>query len=142
MDLMKKWVPGSHGGTFGGNVVAAAAGVATIQAIRDEKMIENAQQRGEQLMTCLREIQSKYPVIGDVRGLGLMVGCEFRSPDRKPDKTTTKAVVHACLDRKLMLLTCGPWDNTIRWIPPLVVNSAQIDEAMRIFKEALKEVVG
>jgi 4-aminobutyrate aminotransferase len=141
MGLMQKWVPGTHGGTFGGNAVACAAGVATIQAMREENMIDNARQRGEQLMSGLRHLQEEYPVIGDVRGLGLMVGAEFRTTDRQPDKTTAKAILHACLDRKLMLLTCGPWDNTIRWIPPLVVNPAQINEALGIFKAALNEVL-
>jgi 4-aminobutyrate aminotransferase len=69
-----------------------------------------------------------------------MIGVEFRSADRKPDKATAKAVAHACLDRGLMLLTCGPWDNTIRWIPPLVVKAEQIDQALAIFEDSLKEV--
>jgi 4-aminobutyrate aminotransferase len=142
LELMEKWVPGSHGGTFGGNAVAAAAGVATLQAIREEKMIENAHERGVQLMTGLRHLQEEYPPIGEVRGLGLMLGCEFRTPQRQPDKGTAKAVVHACQERRLMLLTCGPWDNTIRWIPPLVVSAGQIEEGLGIFAEALGEVVG
>ncbi|MDR3575210.1 MAG: aminotransferase class III-fold pyridoxal phosphate-dependent enzyme [Anaerolineaceae bacterium] len=141
IELMQKWTPGSHGGTFGGNAVAAAAGVATIAAIRDENMLENASVRGDQLMKGLRELQTRFPVIGDVRGLGLMVGAEFRDSQRKPDKPKTKAVVHACLDRGLIMLTCGPWDNTIRWIPPLVVNKEQIDQALNIFEDSLKEVV-
>ena len=77
LDLMKKWQTGSHGGTFGGNAVACAAGVATIQAMRDEDMPGNAARRGVQLMTGLRKFQEEYPVIGDVRGLGLMIGTEF-----------------------------------------------------------------
>lgn len=139
-ELMQKWEPGSHGGTFGGNVIAAAAGVATIRAIRDERMLENAEERGLQLITGLRHLQEEYPAIGDVRGLGLMVGAEFRTPQGKPDKATAKGVVHAALDRKLMLLTCGPWDNTIRFIPPLVVSEAQMAEALEIFASALQEV--
>jgi 4-aminobutyrate aminotransferase-like enzyme len=71
-----------------------------------------------------------------------MVASEFRTQDRQPDKTTAKAVIHACLERRLMLLTCGPWDNTIRWIPPLVVSESQIEEALEIFTQALDEVVG
>ena len=140
LELMNKWIPGSHGGTYGGNAVAAAAAVATIQAIREDKMLENAQHRGAQLVTALKVLQSQFPVMGDVRGLGLMVGVEFRMPDRKPDKTTAKAVAHACLERGLLLLTCGPWDNTIRWIPPLVVHAEEIERGLAIFKEALKEV--
>lgn len=142
LDLMKKWVPGSHGGTYGGNAVAAAAAVATIQAICAENMVENARVRGMQLMTGLRHLQEEYPVIGDVRGLGLMIGCEFRTPNREPDKAAAKAVVHACQDRHLLLLTCGAWDNTVRWIPPLVVKEAQINTALGIFAEALKESTG
>ena len=141
LDLMKKWQTGTHGGTFGGNAVACAASVATIKAMRDEKMPENAQIRGTQLINHLRRIQLDYPVIGDVRGLGLMIGIEFRSPDRKPDKTTTKAVVQACFERKLMLLTCGTYDNVIRWIPPLIVTERQIDEAIGIFTDSLKSIV-
>src|SRR4030067_2440700 len=93
MDLMKKWTPGSHGGTYGGNAVATAAAVATIQAIREENMLANAYQRGSQLVTGLRHLQEEYPAIGDVRGLGLMIGTEFRTPDRLPDKENAKAVV-------------------------------------------------
>ena len=93
-------------------------------------------------MTGLRHLQEEYPSIGDVRGLGLMVGSEIRTADRKPDKNNAKAIVHSCLDNKLLLITCGPWDNTIRWIPPLVVNSNQIDESLKIFTRALKEVIG
>jgi 4-aminobutyrate aminotransferase len=141
MELMQKWLPGSHGGTYGGNAVACAAAVATIQAIKAEGMIENARARSEQLMTGLRHLQEEFPAIGDVRGLGVMIGTEFRDAERKPDKATAKAVAHACLDRKLMLLTCGPWDNTIRWIPPLVVKPEQIDEGLHIFRAALEEVL-
>ncbi|MCS7038887.1 MAG: aminotransferase class III-fold pyridoxal phosphate-dependent enzyme [Caldilineales bacterium] len=142
LDLMRRWPPGSHGGTYGGNAVAAAAAVATIRVIREEGLLENARARGQQLMTGLRHLQEAYPAMGDVRGLGLMIGVEFRTPDRRPDKATAKAVAHACLERGLLLLTCGPWDNTIRWIPPLVVTEAQIEEALNIFEQALAAVLG
>ncbi len=141
LELMKKWQTGTHGGTYGGNAIACAAGVATIQAMRDENMPENARIRGAQLTNHLRRMQLDFPVIGDVRGLGLMIGVEFRTPDRKPDKATTKAVVNACFERKLMLLTCGTFDNVIRWIPPLVVTETEIEEAADIFIDALKSVV-
>jgi len=142
LSLMEKWTPGSHGGTYGGNAVATAAAVATIQAIREEGMLENARARGEQLLNGLIKLQAKYPVIGDVRGLGLMIGSEFRDTQRNPDKSTAKAVVKACIKRKLLLLTCGPWDNTIRWIPPLVVTEEQINSALEIFEDALQEIAG
>jgi 4-aminobutyrate aminotransferase len=141
LKLMQKWTPGSHGGTYGGNAIACAAGVATVQVIRDEDLLGNARARGTQLMTGLRHLQEDYPNIGDVRGLGLMIGSEFRTVQGKPDKTTAKAVIHACLDDGLMLLSCGPWDNTVRWIPPLVVSEAQISQALGIFSKALNEVI-
>lgn len=141
MELMKKWIPGSHGGTYGGNAVAAASGVATIKAMKEEKMVENAKERGAQLMTGLCHLQEKYPQIVENRGYGLMVGTEFRDAQGKPDKTTAKAVVHECYDRKLLLLTSGPWDNSIRWIPPLIVTQEQITESLSIFEDSLKAAV-
>ena len=139
MDLMKKWITGSHGGTYGGNAVASAAAVATIQAMKEDRMLENTVERGSQLMAGLGHLQEKYPQIAEVRGLGLMVGSEFRDAKGKPDKNFAKAVQHACYDRHLTLLTAGPWDNTIRWIPPLVVTQEQMNEALNIFESALAE---
>ena len=138
LSLMEQWTPGSHGSTFGGNAVAAAAAVATIQVIRDEKLLENAQVRGKELMSGLQDSKSQYSGIGDVRGLGLMIGTEFRDADGNPDKAMAKSVLKECYKRKLILLTCGPWDNTVRWIPPLIVNADQIQCALAIFQEALK----
>lgn len=140
LELMKKWIPGSHGGTFGGNAVAAAAAIATIEVIKEENLLENAQQRGLQLMQELEKIKGRYQGIADIRGLGCMIGTEFRTQDGKPDKASAKSVAHACLDRGLLLLTCGPWDNTIRWIPPLIVSAEQINEALMIFEDSLQEV--
>jgi 4-aminobutyrate aminotransferase len=143
LDLMKKWDVGSHGGTYGGNAVACAAGVATIRALREEKMVENAAQRGVQLMTGLRKLQEEYPQIGDVRGKGLMVGSEFVVNGR-PDKAKqlAKDIVHAAEERNLLLLTCGTYDNTVRWIPPLNVTEAQINDGLKAFEGALKATIG
>ncbi len=141
LDLMKKWIPGSHGGTFGGNVLSAAAAVATIRAMKEEKMLENAKTRGAQLVAGLGQLRENYPQIVDIRGFGLMIGTEFRDAKGMPDKKTAKAVVHECADRKLMLLTSGPWDNTIRWIPPLVVTKEQMSEALNIFEDSLAAAV-
>jgi 4-aminobutyrate aminotransferase-like enzyme len=84
-------------------------------------------------------LQHKYPVIGDVRGLGLMVGVEFTTSGASgdPDPATAKAVQTRCLADNLILLTCGPYANVIRWIPPLVVSGEQIDAALAIFEKAL-----
>jgi 4-aminobutyrate aminotransferase len=138
LELMNKWEPGSHGGTYGGNAVACAAAAETIRVIQDESLLENTLERGSQLQAGLRHMQETYPSIGDVRGLGLMIGTEFRTSDHKPDKGTAKAVVQECLEAGLLLLTCGTWDNTVRWIPPLTVGETQIQQALEIFGQALE----
>ncbi|MBI5842280.1 MAG: aminotransferase class III-fold pyridoxal phosphate-dependent enzyme [Chloroflexi bacterium] len=141
-DIMKKLDVGSIGGTYGGNAVACAAGVATIKAMREEKMLENAAERGVQLMTGLRKLQEEYPQIGDVRGLGLMLGTEF-IVDNSPTKAKpmVKEIIHCAEEKGMLLLSCGTYDNTIRWIPPLNVTPEQINDGLQIFGEALKEVL-
>lgn len=142
LELMRKWDIGSHGGTYGGNAVACVAGVATIRAMRAENMLENANERGVQLMTGLRKLQEEYSQIGDVRGKGLMIGTEFIVEGR-PDKAKqlVKVIIHAAEENNLLLLSCGTYDNTIRWIPPLNATSEQINEGLSIFSESLKEVI-
>jgi len=139
-ELMEKWETGSHGGTYGGgSLVASAAALATVKVLREEGLVENAWKMGERLLSGLRRIQAKYPIIGDVRGRGLMIATEICS-DGKPSKPLTKAIQQSCFSRKLLLLTCGTYENVVRWIPPLVVNAEQIDEALSIFEKALSEV--
>ncbi|MFZ5822634.1 MAG: aspartate aminotransferase family protein [Chloroflexota bacterium] len=139
LDLMKKWETGSHGGTYGGNAVACASGVATIRAMKEEKMLENATQRGIQLMTGLRKLQEEYPQIGDVRGKGLMIATEF-VVDGRPQKAkpVVKEVIHAAEEAGLLLLSCGTYDNTIRWIPPLNVSAGQVNDGLEAFTGALQ----
>jgi len=141
MELMEKWQPGSHGGTFGGNAVACAAAAATIRVIQEENLLDNTLERGAQLLAGLGHLQEKYRNIGDLRGLGLMIGTEFRTPDHKPDKNMAKAVVKASLDAGLLLMTCGTWDNTVRWIPPLTVDEEQINQGLEIFDHALEKAI-
>jgi 4-aminobutyrate aminotransferase len=139
LELMEKWIPGSHGGTYGGNVVAAAAAVATIQTIREENLLNNSQERGVQLLTGLRKLQEDHPIIGDVRGLGLMIGVEFRSEDRKPLGDVAKSIVKQCFRDNVMLLTCGAWDNTIRFIPPLIITQEEINTSLNVLSNALNK---
>lgn len=136
-EMMQKWIPGTHGGTYGGNPVAAASALATIATIREEGLIENAAERGAQLTAGLKALQAQYPVMGDVRGFGLMVGVEFTDANGEPDGATCAAVQKACLEENLLLLTCSTYGNVIRFIPPLVVSEAQIDEALAIVGRAL-----
>jgi 4-aminobutyrate aminotransferase len=140
-ELMERWTPGSHGGTYGGNAITCAAAVATIQAIREEGMLDNARAMGGRLVAGLRELKSEFSAISDVRGLGLMLGTEFRTTEGKPATKLAKRVVKGCLERRLMLLTCGTWDNTVRWIPPLIVSEQQVDHALGLFGEAIADAV-
>jgi 4-aminobutyrate aminotransferase len=142
-DIMLKLDVGSIGGTYGGNAVACAAGVATIRAMREENMLENATERGIQLMTGLHKLQEEYPQIGDVRGKGLMVGTEFIVEGRADKaKPLVKEIIRKAEEKGMLLLSCGTYDNTIRWIPPLNVTADQINDGLRIFSESLKETIG
>jgi 4-aminobutyrate aminotransferase len=118
--------------------VACAAAVATIEVMREERLPENAERMGGVLTAGLRRLQEEHPEIGDVRGLGLMVATEFVTPRREPWPERTKAVTKAALEGGLLLLTCGSFDNTIRWIPPLIVDEAQVKQALGVFESALK----
>ena len=139
--LMRQWKPGTHGGTYGGgNALSLVSAKTTIDIIHEENLVQNAAERGQQLIQSLRGLQANHPVIGDVRGQGLMVGIEFTKPNGEPDAETAESVANACKAQNLLLLTCGSYSNVIRWIPPLVVTAAEIDTAVYIFTEALREV--
>jgi len=138
--LMDRWAPGSHGGTYGGNAVGTAAAVATLEVMRDEQLPENAARMGEVLMAGLRAIQADFPVIGDVRGLGLMVATEFVTPEGAPNPAAVATVIERCLEERVLLLTCGTYDQAIRIVPPLVVNEEQINEFLATFRRAVSSL--
>ena len=137
-ELGEKWITGSHGGTYGGNPVACAAALETIRVIKEERLIENSAERGLQLREGLKALQQRFPVIGEVRGKGLMIAVEFGETG-KPDAERTKKVVAECQKRNLLLLTCGFEKNIIRWIPPLVISEQEVDEVLGIFTEAMEK---
>ncbi|MFZ3565392.1 aspartate aminotransferase family protein [Streptomyces sp. BH097] len=146
-ELMSRAWPGSQGGTYGGNAVSCAAAIATLDVIQEEKLVENAAERGQQLFAGLREVAESYPVggqggIGDVRGLGLMAGIEFVTADGEPDGATAARVHAAASERGLLLLTCGTQGQVVRMIPPLVVNGEDIDEGLRLWRESVAAVLG
>jgi 4-aminobutyrate aminotransferase len=106
--------------------------------MRDERLVENAASMGEVLMAGLRQIQQAHPEIGDVRGRGLMIASEFTDSQAEPWTDRAKSVARAAYDQGLLLLTCGSYDNVIRWIPPLVVNASQIEDGLAKFQAALE----
>jgi 4-aminobutyrate aminotransferase len=140
-ELMSRAWPGSQGGTYGGNAVACAAALATLDVIQDEGLVANAAEMGLRLKEGLRKVASAHPAIGDVRGLGLMVGSEFGTGDA-PDADAAQRAQRAAGERGLLLLTCGAHGNVVRMIPPLVVDAAQIDEAVQIWSEAVAATSG
>ncbi len=130
------WPRGSHGNTYGGNPISCAAALATIDLIEKEYM-QNAIETGGYAKECLEEIASRHPSIGEVRGLGLMLGVEFinESGWRHPDEHLRDQVVDLAFERGLLLLGCGK--STIRLSPPLCITRAEIEEGLLIFEEAV-----
>jgi 4-aminobutyrate aminotransferase len=138
--LMDQWEPAAHGSTFGGNPVSCAAGVATLEVFEREGILANATTRGNELMRRLRQLQQTMPVIGEVRGLGLMVGVELVKADGSPNKELQKKIRQVCLDSGLVVLSCGPHDNVLRLVPPLNISQAELDEGWEILSGAFQEV--
>ncbi|WP_232660449.1 aspartate aminotransferase family protein [Pseudonocardia sp. TRM90224] len=137
-ELMAKALPGSQGGTYGGNAVACAAALATLDVIEEEGLVANAAEQGTRLLEGLRKVAADHPGIADVRGLGLMVGNEFCTPDGAPDTAAATRAHAAAAERGLLLLTCGPYGNVVRMIPPLIVTAEQIDEGVALWADALR----
>ena len=133
-DLMEAWGPGTHGSTFGGNPVACAASLVTIDLL-EGGLIANAAARGEQAMHGLRPLVDRFDgLVRDVRGLGLMLGVEFDTPEHAEE------VQWACFQRGLLVLECGV--SSVRMSPPLIVSETEMATALRIFGEAVAEVAG
>ncbi|HKJ76163.1 MAG TPA: aminotransferase class III-fold pyridoxal phosphate-dependent enzyme, partial [Gammaproteobacteria bacterium] len=137
--LMKKGWPGSQGGTYGGNAVACAAALATMEVIEEEGLVENAAEQGAHLRARLEDLQERYDGIGDVRGKGLMLGTEMVDADGRPDGERAGRLLKEAEKRGLLLIRCGAYGaQVVRWLPPLVVNRDQIDSAVDTFEEALQ----
>ena len=137
-EIMGRWPVGAHGGTYGGNPIGCAAALATIDVLTAPGFMENVRDRGEQLRAGLRDLAVTHPVIGDVRGPGLMVGCELFDADGRPDAARVGAVAAHCRDEgRLLLMNAGTAGNVLRWMPPLVVSEAEITTALDAFGAAL-----
>ncbi len=141
-DEFMDWEGGSHATTFGGNPVACAAGLAVIDVIRQERLLENATKLGAHLLTRLKEMQKKYPIIGDVRGKGLMVAAEIvKDPDTKEFGTElSQEIMMKCFKRGLAIITSGK--STMRFVPPLVITRELLDAGLDVFEGVVKEVAG
>ena len=140
-EVLAAFQPGSHGGTYGGNVVACAAALATLDVIEEEGLVANARERGDQFLSGLRSLAARHPSIGDVRGLGLMLALELVKPGegdgRVPNPELTKRIQAEALERRLIVLTAGTYVNVIRVIPPLVTTREEVELALAILDESL-----
>lgn len=133
------WGPGAHASTFGGNPVSCVAALETI-ALLEEELIENAARVGKLMLENLTALQADQPLLGNVRGRGLMIGAELvhDSNTKQPAIEQCQEVVQRCFSKGLLLLSCG--DSTVRFCPPLVISEEQVEVALGIFTEALDEV--
>ena len=141
-ELQEKWGIGAHGTTFGGNPVSCAAGIAVLRTIEEQGLVANAAARGSELIAGLTRIKAADTRIGDVRGLGLMVGVEFVKDraTRDPDGETCDAMVQACADQGLLVLNCGTHHNVVRFLPPIDVTAEEISTGLSLFAAALRTV--
>ncbi|HET7734779.1 MAG TPA: aminotransferase class III-fold pyridoxal phosphate-dependent enzyme [Nocardioidaceae bacterium] len=140
-DVMAKAWPGSQGGTYGGNAVACAAALATLDVIKEEGLVENARVVGASLATGLEKVAAEHSEIGDVRGLGLMLASEFITTDGAPDPAAAARAQQEAVRQGLLLLTCGAFGNVVRMIPPLVVTEQQVQDALVIWADAVRGAV-
>jgi len=138
--IMEQWPHGAHGNTYGGNPLCCAAALATLDLVERE-YAANAAEVGAYFMDRLRELQTRYDVIGEVRGKGLMIGMELVTDrtSRAPAKKLCGAVLQRAFHNGMILLSCGT--STLRFIPPLVATRGDVDEAITILEASLSEAI-
>ncbi len=137
-ELLSRFAPGGHGGTYGGNAVSCAAAVATLDVFEDEGLTARAETLGHRLLDGLRQAAAGNPYVAEVRGRGLMVGIELADPETlAPRPDLAKAAITDALMHRLLLLPCGTWGQVVRVIPPLVTTEDEVDQAIAIISAAL-----
>ncbi len=136
--IMQQWKKGAHGNTFGGNPLCCAAANVTLDLVRDQ-YAANAAKVGAHFMKRLKELATTYPCIGDVRGRGLMIGIELIKPDGAPNRALSDAMLHRAFQNGLLLLSCGV--STVRFMPPLCVTEAEVDEAIVMLRKSFDEAL-
>jgi 4-aminobutyrate aminotransferase len=136
---MSAWHPGDHGTTYGGNPIACAAMMSVIEVMQRDHLLERATKLGAHVMERARGWMKDNPELADVRGLGLMIGLEYMEDGRSATGYVTR-LQKACVDKGLLLLTCGSEDNVVRVIPPLTVSETDLDAGLDILEQAMSEV--
>lgn len=138
-ELMDQWPLGSHGTTFGGNPIACSAALASLEVIHEEKLLENTKEMGAYAIARLLEMKKEFPIIRDVRGVGLMIGIELGDPQTgEPSGKTVMDVLDYSLKNGVLFYLCGNSGEVIRMIPPLTINKEQIDTGLNVLRAALQ----
>jgi 4-aminobutyrate aminotransferase len=137
---MSKWPSGAHGTTFGGNPVSCAASLATIDAVEEEDLLARSEAIAERAMRRLAVMAEYAQVIGDIRGIGLMIGIEFVTESGAPNRHACDRVLEFCLENGLILINCGPERHIIRFIPPLTVKEEELNLALSILEEGVASI--
>ena len=133
------WIPGSHASTFGGNPISCQAALATIELLQGG-LIQNAASMGDYILGQLRELQKRFPLIGDIRGKGLMIGVELVKDPVTKEKAVEERnrIIQACFEKGLLILGCG--ENVFRLIPPLIITKKEADTALTILEEVFQKM--
>ncbi len=136
-EVMKSWKPGQHASTFGANPVAVESALATLEVMKSEKLLQNAEKMGGVAMKRLLEMKEKYEIVGDVRGLGLFIGVEIVRDKKSKSRGEKEAhqIIELCFRSGLLVITAGR--NTIRVIPPLNITREELDEGLDILEQAI-----
>jgi diaminobutyrate-2-oxoglutarate transaminase len=138
--VLDTWAPGAHTGTFRGNQLAFAAGLAAARIIQRDGILEHVRSESRYIVEQLDELQREYPLIGDIRAAGLMIGMEIVDPETgDPRPETARAIQHAAFERGLIVELGGRFDAVVRFLPPLNVARETVDQALDVFREALAE---
>lgn len=137
-ELMAKWPLGSHGTTFGGNPIACSAALASLEVLKEERLLENATNMGAYALEQLEKLKMKHNLIKNIRGVGLMIGIELQVPETgKPNGKAVMDVLDGCLERGVLFYLCGNSGEVIRMIPPLTISKEQIDTGIEALDQAL-----
>jgi 4-aminobutyrate aminotransferase/(S)-3-amino-2-methylpropionate transaminase len=138
MDAVHSW---GLGGTYGGNPVACAAGLAVLEVFEEENMLEKSVALGEKLKTRFNKWQKEFDIIGETRGIGAMLGLELVKGENKgPAADEAKQMAASCLEKGLLILVCGTYGNVVRILTPFVITDEQLEKGLSIMEAALKEI--
>lgn len=138
-EIMERWMPGAHGTTFGGHPVACAAGMAMLRIVSTPEFLTSVVSKGQFFRSGLRDLQSKFAAIGDIRGLGLMNAIELVDEQGQPNPSLASQITERLKKRKILVLTCGVKGQAVRFIPPLNIEQGLLEHFLEVLEEVISE---